>query len=84
MQVVLRQARLDPTAVSYVNAHGSGTKQNDRHETAAFKRRLPAAADVGGRGQQGGQPAPWPLRRNSNVQALARSRDAKVPRAGGL
>lgn len=36
----LRQARLDPTAVSYVNAHGSGTKQNDRHETAAVKRSL--------------------------------------------
>ncbi|GIG63077.1 beta-ACP synthase [Longispora fulva] len=36
----LRQARLDPSAVSYVNAHGSGTKQNDRHETAAFKRSL--------------------------------------------
>ena len=26
--------------VDYVNAHGSGTKQNDRHETAAFKRSL--------------------------------------------
>jgi len=36
----LDQARLDPTAVSYVNAHGSGTKQNDRHETMAFKRSL--------------------------------------------
>jgi minimal PKS ketosynthase (KS/KS alpha) len=36
----LRQARLDPTDVSYVNAHGSGTRQNDRHETAAFKRSL--------------------------------------------
>jgi act minimal PKS ketosynthase (KS/KS alpha) len=38
--VALDQARLDPTAVDYVNAHGSGTKQNDRHETAAFKRSL--------------------------------------------
>ena len=37
---VLRQARLDPSAVDYVNAHGSGTKQNDRHETAAVKRSL--------------------------------------------
>ncbi|WP_433493361.1 beta-ketoacyl-[acyl-carrier-protein] synthase family protein [Micromonospora sp. CA-248089] len=36
----LRQARLAPTAVSYVSAHGSGTRQNDRHETAAFKRAL--------------------------------------------
>jgi minimal PKS ketosynthase (KS/KS alpha) len=36
----LGQARLDPTAVDYINAHGSGTKQNDLHETAAFKRSL--------------------------------------------
>ncbi|TGB14489.1 beta-ketoacyl-[acyl-carrier-protein] synthase family protein [Streptomyces sp. MZ04] len=36
----LDQARVDPTALDYVNAHGSGTKQNDRHETAAFKRSL--------------------------------------------
>jgi minimal PKS ketosynthase (KS/KS alpha) len=30
-------SRIDPTTVDYINAHGSGTKQNDRHETAAFK-----------------------------------------------
>ncbi|MFE7853230.1 beta-ketoacyl-[acyl-carrier-protein] synthase family protein [Streptomyces sp. NPDC057403] len=36
----LDEARLDPCAVDYVNAHGSGTKQNDRHETAAFKQSL--------------------------------------------
>lgn len=36
----LDQARLNATDVDYVNAHGSGTKQNDRHETAAFKRSL--------------------------------------------
>jgi minimal PKS ketosynthase (KS/KS alpha) len=36
----LDQARMDPTALDYVNAHGSGTKQNDRHETAAFKHSL--------------------------------------------
>ncbi|GAA3827724.1 beta-ketoacyl-[acyl-carrier-protein] synthase family protein [Streptomyces coacervatus] len=36
----LDEARLDPEAVGYINAHGSGTKQNDRHETAAFKRSL--------------------------------------------
>ncbi|QMU78183.1 beta-ketoacyl-[acyl-carrier-protein] synthase family protein [Streptacidiphilus sp. PB12-B1b] len=40
IRVALDQARLDPTAVGYINAHGSGTKQNDRHETAAFKRSL--------------------------------------------
>ncbi|MDQ7803512.1 beta-ketoacyl-[acyl-carrier-protein] synthase family protein [Amycolatopsis sp. A133] len=38
--VALRRAHLDPTAVDYVNAHGSGTGQNDRHETAALKRSL--------------------------------------------
>ncbi|MFJ4717484.1 beta-ketoacyl-[acyl-carrier-protein] synthase family protein [Streptomyces sp. NPDC088785] len=35
--LALDEARLNPDAVDYVNAHGSGTKQNDRHETAAFK-----------------------------------------------
>jgi minimal PKS ketosynthase (KS/KS alpha) len=36
----LADARIDPAGVDYVNAHGSGTKQNDRHETAAVKRSL--------------------------------------------
>ncbi|GAB3723938.1 beta-ketoacyl-[acyl-carrier-protein] synthase family protein [Nocardiopsis nanhaiensis] len=36
----LDESRIDPSTVDYVNAHGSGTKQNDRHETAAFKRSL--------------------------------------------
>jgi act minimal PKS ketosynthase (KS/KS alpha) len=44
IRVALDRARLDPTAVDYINAHGSGTKQNDRHETAAFKRTLGAHA----------------------------------------
>ncbi|MEH6374642.1 beta-ketoacyl-[acyl-carrier-protein] synthase family protein [Streptomyces sp. KLMMK] len=38
--VALDEARMNPTAIDYINAHGSGTKQNDRHETAAFKRSL--------------------------------------------
>jgi minimal PKS ketosynthase (KS/KS alpha) len=37
IRVALLQAELEPTEVAYINAHGSGTKQNDRHETAAFK-----------------------------------------------
>ncbi|MDN3258445.1 beta-ketoacyl-[acyl-carrier-protein] synthase family protein [Streptomyces sp. CSDS2] len=44
IRAALDEARLDPTAVHYINAHGSGTKQNDRHETAAFKRSLGAHA----------------------------------------
>ncbi|MCK1822861.1 beta-ketoacyl-[acyl-carrier-protein] synthase family protein [Streptomyces sp. XM83C] len=40
IETALDRARLDPTAVDYVNAHGSGTQQNDRHETAAVKRAL--------------------------------------------
>lgn len=37
---VLAQARLRPGDLHYISAHGSGTKQNDRHETAAFKAAL--------------------------------------------
>jgi act minimal PKS ketosynthase (KS/KS alpha) len=40
IRVALDEARIDGTEVDYINAHGSGTKQNDRHETAAFKRSL--------------------------------------------
>jgi act minimal PKS ketosynthase (KS/KS alpha) len=40
INLALDEARLNAEAIDYVNAHGSGTKQNDRHETAAFKRSL--------------------------------------------
>ena len=40
IRAALDESRLAPAAVDYINAHGSGTKQNDRHETAAFKRSL--------------------------------------------
>ncbi|MET8447946.1 beta-ketoacyl-[acyl-carrier-protein] synthase family protein [Streptomyces sp. NPDC005209] len=40
INLALAEARLNPEAIDYINAHGSGTKQNDRHETAAFKRSL--------------------------------------------
>ncbi|WP_445515296.1 beta-ketoacyl-[acyl-carrier-protein] synthase family protein [Streptomyces sp. NEAU-174] len=36
----LAEARAPAHEVDYINAHGSGTRQNDRHETAAFKRSL--------------------------------------------
>jgi act minimal PKS ketosynthase (KS/KS alpha) len=40
IRVAMAEARIGPAQIDYVNAHGSGTKQNDRHETAAFKRSL--------------------------------------------
>ncbi|MBT2493475.1 beta-ketoacyl-[acyl-carrier-protein] synthase family protein [Streptomyces sp. ISL-96] len=40
IKVALERARLNPEDIDHINAHGSGTKQNDRHETAAFKRSL--------------------------------------------
>ncbi|NKY87819.1 beta-ketoacyl-[acyl-carrier-protein] synthase family protein [Nocardia veterana] len=40
IRVALDESRVDPRAVDYVNAHGSGTRQNDRHEAAAVKRSL--------------------------------------------
>ncbi|MFF2658060.1 beta-ketoacyl-[acyl-carrier-protein] synthase family protein [Kitasatospora sp. NPDC058032] len=40
IRVALDEARMDGDRIDYINAHGSSTKQNDRHETAAFKRAL--------------------------------------------
>ncbi|MGW1290363.1 beta-ketoacyl-[acyl-carrier-protein] synthase family protein, partial [Streptomyces sp. NPDC002586] len=40
IQTAMDQSRITPADIDYVNAHGSGTLQNDRHETAAFKRSL--------------------------------------------
>jgi act minimal PKS ketosynthase (KS/KS alpha) len=40
----MAEARRGPADIDYINAHGSGTKQNDRHETAAFKLSLGAHA----------------------------------------
>lgn len=34
------EARIAPQDIDYVNAHGSGTRQNDRHETGALKTSL--------------------------------------------
>lgn len=40
----MAQGRWNPEDLSYICAHGSGTRQNDRHETAAYKRALGEAA----------------------------------------
>jgi 3-oxoacyl-[acyl-carrier-protein] synthase II len=37
MRAALDDADLPPTAVGYVNAHGTGTQENDGHETLAIK-----------------------------------------------
>ncbi len=36
----MAQGGTKPQDIDYINAHGSGTKQNDRHETAAYKKSL--------------------------------------------
>ena len=37
MSNALRDARLDPKEMDYINAHGTSTPPNDRSETAAIK-----------------------------------------------
>ncbi|WP_409493545.1 beta-ketoacyl-[acyl-carrier-protein] synthase family protein [Amycolatopsis sp. cmx-11-12] len=44
IRAALAQSATAPEEVDYISAHGSGTTQNDRHETAAFKRSLGAHA----------------------------------------
>jgi act minimal PKS ketosynthase (KS/KS alpha) len=44
IRVAMDRAGVVPADIDYVNAHGSGTKQNDRHETAAVKASLGARA----------------------------------------
>ena len=38
MEAAIKQAKIDPSAIDYVNAHGTSTPHNDRIETAAIKR----------------------------------------------
>jgi len=40
IRTAMDRARINPADIDYVNAHGSATRQNDRHETAAYKRSL--------------------------------------------
>jgi 3-oxoacyl-(acyl-carrier-protein) synthase len=37
MQAALRRAKLEPSAIGYVNAHGTGTRDNDLAEAIALK-----------------------------------------------
>ena len=45
LQACLDDARLSPEAVDYINAHGTGTPQNDPTETAAIRKVFGAHAD---------------------------------------
>ena len=38
MEAAIKQAKIDPSAIDYVNAHGTSTPYNDKIETAAIKR----------------------------------------------
>jgi 3-oxoacyl-[acyl-carrier-protein] synthase II len=38
MRMALRDAGIAPAAVDYINAHGTSTPYNDKHETTAIKR----------------------------------------------
>lgn len=40
IDAAMSQGSLNPDRLGYINAHGSGTKMNDVHETAAFKKSL--------------------------------------------
>ena len=40
MRLALRDGRLEPEAVDYVNAHGTSTPANDSNETSAIKASL--------------------------------------------
>jgi act minimal PKS ketosynthase (KS/KS alpha) len=44
IRIAMAEAKATPDQIDYINAHGSGTKQNDRHETAAFKATLGSRA----------------------------------------
>jgi act minimal PKS ketosynthase (KS/KS alpha) len=46
IRVALDRARVGPQDLDYINAHGSSTPQNDRHETNAFKAALGEHARV--------------------------------------
>jgi len=45
MTMALRQARLDPSAIGYINAHGAGTAAGDLVETQSIRGVFGAAAD---------------------------------------
>ena len=45
MRRALRDAKIDPSDVDYINAHGTSTPFNDKNETLAIRKVFGAAAD---------------------------------------
>jgi nodulation protein E len=45
MELALKNSGLTPSDINYVNAHGTGTKQNDSLETAAIREVFGSSAD---------------------------------------
>jgi len=43
--LTLRQSQLEPDAIEYINAHGTGTQQNDSNEIRGLRNALGPAAD---------------------------------------
>ena len=38
IKIAIEEANITPFEIDYINAHGSGTKQNDINETGAYKK----------------------------------------------
>ncbi len=76
----MAQGGIQPEDIDYINAHGSGTKQNDRHETAAYKQgaRRPRLQDP----DQLDQVDDRPLARRDRGDRDGRLRAGDRPRRG--
>jgi 3-oxoacyl-[acyl-carrier-protein] synthase II len=46
IRLALREARIEPQEIDYVNAHGTGTRLNDKWETWAIRQAFGAASDL--------------------------------------
>ncbi len=49
----LHESRLPPDALAFINAHGTGTKDNDRVESLVFSQRLPSTPFFSSKGHTG-------------------------------